>query len=72
MKTFIRWIWFRILFGQYEWYRKLHGGKWMMTHIEEPVYSVMWLDIPDDADETYREYNWRGTPIYEDHTKENK
>lgn len=67
MKTIIRWVWFACFFGNYEWYRKLYGGKWVFVNVEEPCYSAMWLKIPDDATEEYREYNWRGTPIFKNY-----
>ena len=64
ISSFIRWSWFGVFFHNYEWYRKLYGGLWAHVHVDEPCYSCMWLNCPDGADETYREWNWRGTPNF--------
>lgn len=64
MKTFLK-----LFFSEYLWYRKWHGGKWARTHVDHPVCSTLWLDIPDHADESYREPGWRGNPVFEDHRK---
>jgi hypothetical protein len=60
MKTLLN-----IFFGEYRWYRKLVGGKWMRAHIDFPVCSCLWLDVPNWADMNYREPLWRGTPKME-------
>jgi len=65
MKKILNWVWFGVFFCEYRWYRKMAGGKWARTHIEEPCYSLMWLKIPKDATTEYREGNWRGTPTFE-------
>lgn len=65
MKTILRWRWFKVFLGEYEWYRKLYGGWWVYVHIDEPCYSTMWLDVPlYTGDKTYREPCWRGTPEF--------
>ncbi len=63
-KYAIQWIWFKVFLGEYEWYRKLHGGWWAHVHIDEPCNSCMWLDVPLYMDDSYREGNWRGTPEF--------
>jgi hypothetical protein len=66
MKKFIRWIWFKILFSNYSWYRKLYGGHWELWHIDYPVCSIIWCDVKECSKSTgYREPLWRGTPICE-------
>jgi len=69
MKRIIRWRWFACFLSQFEWYRKLHGGLWVHVHVEEPCYSLMWLDCPEGVDETYREWNWRGTPEFRNYDR---
>lgn len=63
MKSIIRWVWFKVFLGEYDWYRKLYGGMWVYTYIE-PCHSVMWLDVPLYIDDSYRESTWRGTPEF--------
>ena len=67
----LRWIarrrWIACFLSEYEWFRRLYGGKWMRTHIACPVNSCLWLDVPDDATPAYREGNWRGTPEFQDY-----
>lgn len=69
MKRFFRYLlnrgpfsWF---LGDYLWYRRLIGGKWCQTHVDFPVCSCLWLKVPDDCDDSYREGLWRGTPTFE-------
>lgn len=55
------------LFSEFEWFRKLHGGKWMRTNVDFPVCSLLWLTVPDHATPEYREALWRGTPEFIDY-----
>jgi hypothetical protein len=57
-----------IFFSEYSWYRRWHGGKWMRTHLDFPVCSTLWLDVPNWATSEYREPLWRGTPTFEIHS----
>ena len=63
-KRFLRSGWVACFLCEYEWYRRFYAGKWARVYVEDPCYSVMWLSLPDAADETYREMNWRGTPEF--------
>lgn len=65
MRTFIRSAWLAIFLSEFRWYRKVHGEKWMRSHIDFPVCSACWMDVPDTADRFYREPLWRGTPTIE-------
>lgn len=65
LRKFVRWKGLECFFSEYLWYRKLAGGKWMQTFVDHPVCSCLWLSVPDDADENYREPLWRGTPRME-------
>lgn len=72
MRRLVRWGWFACFLGNYEWYRRLYGGLWAHVHVEEPCYSCMWLNCPEGADETYREWNWRGTPEFRNYDPANE
>ncbi len=48
-------------FFSFEWFRRLHGGKWVHVWVE-PVFSFLWLPVPDEVTPDYREGGWRGTP----------
>ena len=67
MKKFIRWSWFACFLGEFEWYRRLYGGKWARVWVDDPCYSCLWLNLPDWANESYRELNWRGKPEFRDY-----
>lgn len=71
LRRLVRWRWFACFLGNYEWYRRLYGGLWARVHVEDPCYSCMWLNCPEDADETYREWNWRGTPEFRNYDPAN-
>lgn len=51
--------------SEYSWYRRAYGGKWMQSHVDHPVCSCCWMDVPDYATLEYREPLWRGTPKME-------
>jgi hypothetical protein len=72
MRRLVRWGWFACFLGNYEWYRRLYGGLWAHVHVDEPCYSCMWLNCPAGADETYREWNWRGTPEFRNYDSANE
>lgn len=55
------------LFGEYEWFRRWHGGKWARVHVDWPVASTLWLPVPADAGPDYREGLWRGTTSFHDY-----
>lgn len=65
IRLLARWCVFRAFLSEFEWYRRLHGGKWMRSHVDGPVHSCCWMDVPDHADVNYREPLWRGTPTFE-------
>ena len=67
VRRFVRWSWFGCFLGEYEWYRRLYGGKWMQTHVDGPVNGCIWLNVPEWATPSYREPLWRGTPLFVDY-----
>lgn len=67
MKKIFKSIWILAALGEFEWYRKFYKGKWARVYVEDPVHSVLWLNLPPDSDETYREGNWRGNPTFVDY-----
>ena len=68
MRRLVRRLRLECFFGEREWYRRLHGGKWMRTHLDFPVCSTLWLPVPDHATPNYREPLWRGTPDFVDYS----
>lgn len=62
MKTILK-----LFLSEFEFYRRWHGGKWARTIVDFPVCSLLWLDIPDWADENYREPLWRCTPSFKNY-----
>lgn len=69
IRKFARLRWIACFLSEYEWFRKIHGGKWMRTHVDYPVCSCLWLPVSDDATPEYREPLWRGTPEFVDYDK---
>lgn len=53
--------------SEYEWFRRFHGGKWMRSHVDHPVCSYLWMDVPDCATPDYREPGWRGRAEFKDY-----
>jgi hypothetical protein len=62
VRAVARWTIFRVFLSERRWYRRLVGGRWERWHVDHPVCSCMWLDVPMDAPLDYREPLWRGTP----------
>jgi hypothetical protein len=65
-RKIILWRIFAAILSSFQWYRMAHGGKWFHVHVDFPVCSCVWCDVPDDAEPgVYREGLWRGTPTVE-------
>lgn len=65
-RKILHWTFATCFLSEFRWFRRFHGGKWMRTHVDHPVCALLWLDVPDNADASYREGLWRGTPEFED------
>lgn len=58
-----RWLWFKVLFSEYQWYRRLHGGRWERWNVADPVDALCWVEIPLAAPDHFRLALCRGSRL---------
>lgn len=68
MKLF-RSFWFRHYLSRFKWYRKWHGGYWMLWYIDI-CHASLWLNYKQKMPDDFRQPCGFGTPIIEDYTNE--
>ena len=57
-----------ILFSNYEWFRKWHGGLWAYVFIK-PIYSYVWIKMAENCPKNYTEPSW-GSVKFVNYTKQ--
>lgn len=39
-------VWLKVLFSDYQWFRRLHGGRWELWQMDSPVEVQCWVEVP--------------------------
>ena len=61
-----------LICGEWEWYRRLHGGKWAYCYIGDPIFQMTWLKVAENttADSFYMPLasTWGPDPVIKDYS----